>query len=99
MPRTDLTTKVILVVIAVFLGILASRPFVEPMPAVHAQAARFDHVTILASTFLYKGQQGLLLLDRRNGNVWFVPKQDDMFKDPVFVIRMQFEKLDQAPPL
>ena len=54
-------------------------------------------MTILATTFLYKGQQGLLLLDRRNGNVWFVPKQDDVFKDPVFVMRMQFEKLDQSP--
>ena len=97
MPRNDLSTKAILLAIALFLGILALRPFLEPMPAVHAQPARFDHVTILATTFLYKGQQGLLLLDRRNGNVWFVPKQDDVFKDPVFVIRMQFEKLDQAP--
>ena len=97
MPRTDWTTKAILIVIAVFLGMLASRQVFEPIPTVQAQAARFDHVTILATTFLYKGQQGLLLLDRRNGNVWFVPRQADVFKDPMFVIRMQFEKLDQSP--
>ena len=97
MQRIDWTTKLILWLIALFLGIIASRPFFGPIPAVQAQAARFDHVTILAATFLYKGQQGLLLLDRRNGNVWFVPKQDAGFKDPVFVIRMHFEKLDQAP--
>ena len=54
-------------------------------------------MTILATTFLYKGRPGLLLLDRRNGNIWYVPKQDDVFKDPVFLMRMQFEKLDQAP--
>ena len=97
MQRTDWTTKLMFWLIASLLGIIASRPFFEPIPAVQAQAARFDHVTILATTFLYKGQQGLLLLDRRNGNVWFVPKQDDAFKDPQFVIRMHFEKLDQAP--
>ena len=57
MPRTDWITKAILVVIAAFLGILTSRQVFEPIPAVHAQAARFDHVTILA-TFLYKGRQG-----------------------------------------
>ena len=97
MQRVDWTTKLVSWLIALFLGIIASRSLFEPMPAVQAQAARFDHVTILATTFLYKGQQGLLLLDRRNGNVWFVPKQDDVFKDPLFVMRMQFEKLDQAP--
>ena len=97
MQRVDWTTKLVLWLIAIFLGIIASRPFFDPIPAVQAQAARFDHVTILATTFLYKGRPGLLLLDRRNGNLWYVPKQDDVFKDPVFLMRMQFEKLDQAP--
>ena len=69
-------------------------------PAVNVQAqdgARFDHVVIVATTFLYKGQQGLLVLDKRNANVWFIPKANDQFKDPVFVLRVPFEKLDQAP--
>jgi len=52
---------------------------------------------IVATTFLYKGQQGLLVLDKRNGNVWFIPKSNDQFQDPAFVIRVPFEKLDQAP--
>jgi hypothetical protein len=34
--------------------------------------------------------------------VWFIPRGQDMektwFKDPVFVIRVPFEKLDQPPP-
>ena len=47
--------------------------------------------------FLYKGQQGLLVMDRRNANVWFIPKANDQFQAPVFLIRIPFEKLDQAP--
>ena len=67
MQQSHWTTKLIFLLIASFLGIIASRPFFEPMPAVQAQAVRFDHVTILATTFIYKGRPGLLLLDRRNG--------------------------------
>jgi hypothetical protein len=36
-------------------------------------------------------------MDRRNANVWFIPKANDQFQDPAFVIRMPFEKLVQAP--
>jgi len=93
----DTTLKVILLVIALFLGVIAIRPFFAPETTVLAQAARFDHVMIVATTFLYKGGQGLLVLDRRNGNVWFIPRMADGFQDPVFVIRMPFEKLDQVP--
>ena len=82
--------------IALFLGAIGLRQFTAP-PAAQAQSAKFDHVTLLATTFLYKGQQGLLVMDRRNGNVWFIPRQNDTFLDPVFVVRMQWEKLDQAP--
>ena len=53
---------------------------------------------MIASTgFLYKGQQGMLVMDKRNGNVWFFPRVNEGFKDPVFVIRLQFEKIDQDP--
>src|SRR5215831_6577807 len=97
MLKGDLVMKTAIVAIAIFLGIIALHPFFDPPTNVQAQASRFDHVMIVSTLFLYRGQQGLLLLDRRNGNVWFVPKQDDAFKDPVFVMRMQFEKLDQAP--
>jgi hypothetical protein len=62
-----------------------------------AQPARLDHVFIVSAMFLYKGQQGMLVLDRRNGNAWFFPKVNDAFRDPVFVMRLEFEKIDQAP--
>jgi hypothetical protein len=97
MERSDRFLKVILIAIALFLGIIALRPWFEPALRVQAQAARFDHVFIVSTTFLYKGQQGLLVMDRRNANVWFIPKVGDQFQAPVFVIRVPFEKLDQPP--
>lgn len=99
MPRIDWTTRVTLLAIALFLGIIALRPLLEPPTAVQAQAARFDHVFIVSSMYLHKGQQGLLIMDRRNGNVWFIARQETgVFQDPVFLMRMQWEKLDQTPP-
>lgn len=97
MLRNDLFIKVTLLAIAFFLGVIALHPFFEPPLTVQAQGARFDHVFILSATFLYKGAQGLLVMDKRNGNVWFIPKVNDGFQDPVFVIRLPFEKLDRAP--
>ena len=97
MIRSDCTLKAILLAIALFLGILALGPLVNPTVSAQAQGgARFDHVVLVATTFLYKGQQGLLVLDKRNGNVWFIPKANDQFQDPAFVIRVPFEKLDRA---
>ena len=97
MDKPDRVLKAILATIALFLGIIALRPVFEPSIQAQAQAARFDHVFIVATTFLYKGGQGLLVMDRRNANVWFIPKSGDQFRAPVFVIRVPFEKLDQAP--
>ena len=98
MFKPDWTLKVTLPAIALFLGILALGPLFHPRVTVQAQGgARFDHVVIVATTFLYKGQQGLLVLDKRNGNVWFIPKMNDQFQEPAFVIRVPFEKLDQTP--
>jgi hypothetical protein len=97
MRQTDWTTRLILLAIAFFLGIIALRPLFEPAPTVHAQTAKFDHVHIVSPLFVYKGAQGLLVMDRRNANVWFIAKRDEVYQDPVFVIRLPFEKLDQAP--
>ena len=97
MPRIDWTTRITLLAIALFLGIIALRPVLEPPVAVQAQTARFDHVFIVSAVFLYKGNQGLLVMDKRNGNVWFIQRNSDGFGDPVFVLRMPWEKLDQAP--
>jgi hypothetical protein len=97
MMKTDWGLKAILLAIALFLGIIALRPLIDPAVEVQAQAAKFDHVFIVATTFLYKGQQGLLVMDRRNANVWFIPKNGDQFQPPVFVLRVPFETLDQPP--
>jgi len=93
----DRTLKGLLLAIALFLGVDAIRPWLPAPTPVLAQGARFDHVLIVSTMFLYKGQQGLLVLDQRNANIWFIPKVDDKFQMPVFVIRVPFEKLDQAP--
>jgi hypothetical protein len=97
MLKSDWILKAILMVIALFLGLIAIRPFFDPNASVLAQSAKFDHVFIVSTMFLYKGQMGLLVMDRRNANVWFIPKVNDQFQAPVFVIRVPFEKLDQAP--
>lgn len=100
--RIDWTFRVILLTIAVFLGIIALRPLVYPSREVLAQAARFDHIYIVSPTFLYKGAQGLLLMDKRNGNVWFIPKGNDASQmpfsgSPSYIFRIPFERLDSPP--
>lgn len=91
------TTNVILAVIAVFLGMIALPPLFDPHDRVMAEPARFDHIFIVSTMFLYKGQQGLLVMDRRNANVWFIPKANEQFQPPIFIFRVPFEKLDQVP--
>ena len=97
MPKSDRTLKSILAIIALFLGIIALRPLFDPPTTALAQPARFDHVFIASAVFLYKGQQGMLVMDRRNANVWFIPKVSDSFQDPVYVMKLPFDKLDHAP--
>jgi hypothetical protein len=97
MWKADRTLKAILAIIAVFLGIIAMRPFFDPPTTALAQSARFDHVFIASTVFLYKGNQGMLVMDRRNANVWFIPKVSDNFQDPIYVMKLPFEKLDHAP--
>jgi len=96
MHKTDWTLKAILMTIALFLGMIAVRPFFEPVN-VMAQVAKFEHVLVLSPVFLYKGQQGFLVMDQRNANIWFIPRVDERYQTPVFVVRLPFDKLDQAP--
>jgi hypothetical protein len=97
MHKTDWTLRALLLAIVALLGLPVLKPFFETPPIVSAQSSRFDHVLIAATVFLYKGQQGMLVLDKRNGNVWFFPRVNEGFQDPVFVMRLQFEKIDQDP--
>jgi hypothetical protein len=101
MYKTDWVLKAALLAIALFLGIIAVRPYFTPDLKVSADAGRFEHVHIVSPSFAYKGSTGVLLMDKRNGNVWFIAKSDDFnisFKDPVFVVHVPLEKLDQTPP-
>jgi hypothetical protein len=93
----DRSLKAILLAIAVLLAMIALRPLAEPAGAVLAQTARFEHVQIVSPMFLYKGNQGILVMDRRNANIWFIPKLNEQYQSPVFVTRLPFDKLDQAP--
>lgn len=97
MQKPERILKAILLAIAIFLGMIAFRPFYAPEVTAFAQSARYDHVYLASTTYLYKGRQGLLVLDKRNANVWFIPKLEDRFGDPVFMVRIPFDKLDQAP--
>ena len=95
----DRTTKLLLVAIILLLGILAVRPFIEPWQTVRAEA-RFDHVNVLSTGWIRNGRPGILLMDRRNGNVWYMGTQTEKgptLGEPQFVLRVPFEKLDQVP--
>jgi hypothetical protein len=97
MWKPDWVLKTTLMVLTFFLGMIAVRPLLHPDHEVSAQSARFDHVYIVSPVFIYKGQTGLLVMDRRNANVWFIPKVDEKFQNPIYVFRVPFEKLDEVP--
>jgi hypothetical protein len=80
------------------LGIIASQLWLKNPVTALADSGKYDYVTIISPLYLYQGREGVLLLDKRNGNVWFVAKSLDAdlsFKDPVLVVRFPLEKLDQ----
>jgi hypothetical protein len=101
MKQTNRTLTAMLGTIAVLLGLIALELYLGRAPKVYADTGRFDYVHVLGTSFIYNGSPGVLLLDKRNGNVWFIPRGQDMkqswFKDPVFVIRVPLEKLDEQP--
>lgn len=98
----DKTTRIVLAVIAILLAVIAVELRTGRPQPVYADSSRFDHVQVVATSFIFAGNPGMLLLDKRNGNVWFLARGQDMaktwFKEPVFLIRVPFEKLDQPPP-
>ena len=102
MYRSDWLLKLTLMVIAVLLGAIVLRPYFTPDIKASADSGRFDYVYVVSPMFLYQGHQGVLMMDKRNGHVWFIAKSGDgtgniAFKDPVFVTRLPLEKLDEAP--
>jgi hypothetical protein len=100
MASTERLLKAILTVSVLLLGLVVVQAFRGGTTTVSAASGRYDYVSIISPVFVYKGVQGVLLLDSRNGNIWFVPKGTDFnlnFKDPVFVIQLPLDKLDNAP--
>ncbi len=97
MLKNDSLLKVLLLTIVLLLGVMALRIDGPVIDTVHAQTAQFDHVTIVSPLFLHKGEQGLLLLDKRNANVWFMPRRDGTYSEAQFLIRLPFEQLDRQP--
>ena len=101
MFRTKGTLTVVGLVIIFLLGFIAAELYLASTKEVSADSGRFDYVYIVSATYLYDGRQGLLLLDKRNGNVWFLARNADnmtlRFADPVFIVRLPFDKLPEAP--
>ena len=101
MRNIDRTTRIALILIAVLLAVIALELRTGRPERVYADSSRFDHVQVVATSFVFGGSTGLLVLDKRNGNVWFIPRGQNMektwFKDPVFIIKVPFEKLDHQP--
>ena len=84
-----------LLIAALILAMLVIR---TPAANVSADSGRFDYVHVISPVYLYQGNQSVLVLDKRNGNIWFFGKGDEMqvtFRDPVLVTRLALEKLDQ----
>jgi hypothetical protein len=97
----DRITRFGILVIALLLAVIALELHFNRPATVFAESGRFDYVQIVAASFVYNGETGVLVLDRRNANVWFIPRarNQDMktafYKDPVFVVRVPLEKLDE----
>jgi len=100
MNGSDRILKLMLLTIAVLLGMIAARPYLVPEMAVAADSGRFDYLNVVSPAYIYNGMPGVLLMDKRNGNVWFLGKYTDNMKvtfgDPVFVAHVPLEKVDEA---
>lgn len=62
--KSDAFTKILLVVIAVFMGIIAFRPLSQPK-AVCSDSSSYDYIRPVAG---FMGAS--ILLDTRNGDLW-----------------------------
>ena len=100
MTKNVSRVTLVLFLILFLMGAGAFRPDGTLVQTVHAQDARFDHITIVSPLYLHQGQEGLLLLDKRNGNVWFMPRKNQSqgsYDNPRFLFRVPFEQLDSQP--
>lgn len=72
--KKDSFLKVTLVLIALFLGIIALRPFLEIRSTSANPGGKFDYIQVWCSSCFLPGlpEKGghLILLDSRNGDIW-----------------------------
>jgi hypothetical protein len=93
--KFDSFVKVMLVLIVLFLGIIAIRPFVETEIgyAGFQSGIKFGHIHIgFGNIELPDGNLGKAVVDLRNGNAWGFSDYDT---DPVYLGRFKFEALDK----
>lgn len=86
--RFDWLTKFLLLIAAVFLGVLVFRPVVQPQP-VFAQDGTVNPFHIEPGTVTLRkpdGTQtwGKIVVDMRNGNVWGFPFKSQNTPYPVY---------------
>lgn len=71
--KKDTFVKVTMVLIALFLGIIALRPFFEIGSASANPGGKFDYIQVWCSSCSFPGlpREGhFIILDSRNGNIW-----------------------------
>ncbi len=86
--RFDWTTKLLLLAIVVFLGVLVFRPVVQPQPVFAQDATAYPFQIMQGMVTLRKadGTQtwGKVAVDMRNGDVWGFPMPAQNTPYPVY---------------
>ena len=86
--RFDWLTKVLLLIVAIFLGVLVFRPVVQPQPVFAQDGTPYPFHIEQGTVTLRKpdGTQtwGKIAVDMRNGNVWGFPIKAQNTPYPVF---------------
>lgn len=98
-PRKKRALSAAVIALGLFVSIIVFQAY-APKAQTYVDSSRFDYVYVISPAYVYRGNQGVLLLDKRNGNVWFFPRTNNLdlaFRDPVLVSRLPLEKLDEMP--
>jgi hypothetical protein len=99
MTQTVTISRAALWIVVLLLALIVLSRSDFPVIKASADSARFDYIHVVSPLFLYQGKQGLLLMDKRNGNIWFIGKEPDdlnlKYGDPVFITKVPLEKLDE----
>src|SRR3954453_7023332 len=98
-PRMNRVLSTVVIIIGLIVAVIAFQAYPLRSTA-YADSGTFDYVYVISPAYLYKGNQGVLALDKRNGNIWFFGKSNSLdvtYHDPVLITRLPLEKLNAAP--